>query len=442
MIGSGPSGFYATEALLEHDSALRVDIIDKLPTPTGLVRFGVAPDHQKTKLITKVFERIAHNDRVRFLGNIGIGSDLSLETLRKAYSAVIVAHGAMAPRPLAFPGSDLPGVMSAGALTTWYNGHPLSRQPRLSADTHTVAIYGLGNVSLDISRMFMLGPQALMGPDIAEATLALLRQMSVQRIVIIGRGGLERAKFSAPELREAAKIQGWRPILATAGLSDRDHALLRGETIAGDPRAQQNIEIFKEFSRQSSGAGRQLEFRFGAMIETAKGADHLSSIVLRDHSGNAELDAQLLVLSLGQVTEKIEGLPIDADRGTVPNNGGRVLTLEGNPIPGLYVVGWAKRGSTGTIGSNRPCSRETVASLVKDGFAGLVSSNHRALCEQVYRAKAVVWDGWKRIDAEETARGHAAGRPRIKITRLNELLATAEDDAQVAPTERARQNAV
>lgn len=429
IVGSGPSGFYAAEALLEQHPTVRVDIIDKLATPFGLVRFGVAPDHPKTKAIAKAFERTAGNGRVRFLGNVEVGEDVSIEALTAAYSAVVLAHGAAAPRRLALADAGLEGVIYASDFTRWYNGHPDAQSLTLPSGVASVAIYGMGNVSLDISRMLMLNSQELAATDITEGALRALRREPVQRIVIVGRGSLEHAKFSAPELRETARIAGWRPVIGRDGLSERDRALLEGHATADDPRAQQNLEVFKEFV-WATGQPREVEFRFGTTIESVEGRDRLSSVLLRDNAGQTSTEAQLLVLSIGQVVAPVQGLPLDESRGIVSNAGGRVLSSDGVVIDGLYVVGWAKRSSAGTIGSNRGCSRETIANLLLDLGDDPADPRQRIVgWDDLYQRKAVDWDGWKRIDDEELARGRAAGRPRVKITSRAELLkvATAEN---------------
>ncbi|WP_334148107.1 FAD-dependent oxidoreductase [Hyphomicrobium sp.] len=439
IVGSGPSGFYAAEALLRSELPVRVDMFERLPTPYGLVRSGVAPDHQKLKQPIQVFERIARTPEFGFLGNVTIGIDVTIEELKAAYHAIIFACGAQKDRRMDIPGEDLDGSHTATEFVGWYNGHPDYRDRVFDLQQEVVAIIGQGNVAVDVCRILTRPVDELKTSDIAEHALDALSQSRVREVHIIGRRGPAQAKFTSKELRELTGLTG------TVATVDPEQLRLTSacETeLASNTNviAQKNMELFRAIAANAPQSGlRRIHFRFLASPFAVQGRDRVEklSLVRNRLTGEPfrqsamatncfeELTCGLVFRSIGYKGVPIPGLPFDPMRGVLPNAAGRIVDGE-SVLPGLYVTGWLKRGPSGIIGTNRADSLETVESLLTDlakhppryapGLKGVAPIIERRC------ARVVGLADWFDIDAAEVERGTSRGKPREKFTRIEEML--------------------
>ncbi len=444
IVGSGPSGFYAAEALLRSERDVRVDLIERLPTPFGLVRSGVAPDHPKLKQSIQVFERVLREDGLRFFGNVTLGRDVSVRELQASHHAVILACGAQSDRRIGIPGEDLAGSHTATEFVGWYNGHPDFRDRTFDLSCNVAVIVGHGNVAADVCRILAKPVDDLRDSDIAEHALEALSHSRIEEIHVIGRRGPVQAKFTPKELRELGEIRG-----ASAYVDPGEcHIGAQCEIELANPTntfAAKNAEIFRSFAKPApSAASRTIRFRFYRSPLALHGEDCVKGMTLscNDLTGPAfsqvarangkqeEVACGLLFRSIGYRSVPIEGVPFDDARGIVPNERGQVLD-DGVPIPGFYVTGWQKRGPTGIIGTNRADSLETVESLLsnldavsaatKPGAAGL-----RAVLE-TRDVQIIDINGWHKIDLAEIARGQPRGKLREKFTRVGEMLRLLSD---------------
>ncbi len=431
VVGSGPSGFYAAEALLRSDRKLRVDLIERLPFPYGLVRYGVAPDHLKLKSVTAVFDRVAADPGLRFIGGVEIGRELSLDDLRAHYDAVVLACGTPASRRLDVPGEDLPGVFASSAFVGWYNGHPdhaSCSDAGLVADTAVVV--GHGNVALDVCRLLSKSAESLAASDLPEPMLAAFAESRVRTVHLLGRGTPGRARFTAKELRELGELPGVRvrfPQAASRVLAaletDGDHAAL--------------LPTWRALAACGERAGeREIHVWFGVAPERFIGDTRLRGVRLRatdrlfaQPPGVHEIDCGLAVSCIGYRGLAMAGVPFDAGTGTVPNAGGRVVDSCGVALPSLYVTGWLKRGPTGVIGTNRADSLETIAALLED-IAGREpkSGDDVVPLLEARGVRPVTFADWQRIDRHERDRARATA-PREKVCSIDgarEFLGRAE----------------
>ncbi len=448
VVGAGPAGFYAVDAVLKAQETATVDLFDRLPTPYGLVRFGVAPDHQKMKVVTRLYERTLKDPRVRYLGNVAYGADLTLEDLRRHYSAVVFAVGAATDRRLGVPGEDLTGCVSATDFVAWYNGHPDACDHdfgALLARTTDVVVIGNGNVAIDVTRVLAKGVSELAATDIADHALDALERSGVRRVTLVGRRGPAEAKFTTKELRELGELEN-------ADVEVRAAELELGPASAAaadaDVTTAKNVEVLKAFAGQPpTGKPRTVSLRFqlqpvevmgdervtGVRMERTRLEGEPGEYVRAVPTGEHEtLPAQLVLKSVGYTGVALPDLPFDERRGVVTNDRGRVLEAPGGPaVTGVYVAGWIKRGASGVIGTNKADAMETVAALTEDAAAGRLvntGSPEDLSADAVDAllagrgARVFSADDWFALDADELAAGEAAGRPRVKAVRLADML--------------------
>ena len=446
IVGSGPSGYFAAASLLKFaDSAdasdqardVRVDMLEMLPTPWGLVRSGVAPDHPKIKTISAQFEKTALDPRFRFFGNIAVGQHVHAAELAERYDAVIYAVGAQSDRPLGIPGEDLPGSVAAVDFVGWYNAHPHFEEMTPDLSTGRAIVVGNGNVALDVARILVSDPDALADTDIANHALESLHSRGVEEVVVIGRRGPLQATFTTLELRELGDLEAMADVDVIvdpadfAGISD-EAAEAAGKTI------KQNVKVMRGYADTSPrGTKRRIVFRFQTSPIEIKGDGRVESIVLgrnelvddggrlvaKDTGLREELPAQLVVRAVGYRGVPTPGLPFDERSGTIPHTEGRV-----DGSANEYVVGWIKRGPSGVIGSNKKDSQATVNTLIADldgrTLPEFAANHSESLAEWMLsrQPKLVTDDHWKLIDDHERARGEQSGRPRVKLTSVAELL--------------------
>jgi ferredoxin--NADP+ reductase len=439
VVGSGPAGFYSAEALLRAPAPLAVDMFERLPTPFGLVRYGVAPDHPKLKSAAAVFERIARLPGFRFFGNVEIGSDPTVEALRAAYPAVVFAVGAPAEQRLDIPGIDLRGCHTATEFVGWYNAHPDYADRRFDLSGRTAVVIGQGNVAIDVCRILTRPPDELRRTDIAAHALEALAQSRIEHVYLIGRRGPAQAKFTNKELRELGDLDGVAPRALAEELELNPESRAELDDKLNDV-ARRNLAILHSFAIDNHSATRRIHLRFLLSPVRVLGDARVRRLVLCRNrlSGppfaqravptgeEITLPCDLLITSIGYRGKRIPGLPFDERSATLPHSRGRVLDARGLPIPGLYCVGWAKRGATGIIGTNRACALETVESMLADmdrwptpiGDAeGDVIAHPRNPSK-----RPVSWQDWLRLDRIEQARGRKENRPRVKIDRVDKML--------------------
>lgn len=467
VIGSGPAGFYAAGHLLkartgEHAINVEVDMIERLPTPWGLVRSGVAPDHPKIKSVTRIYEKTAAHEHFRYFGNVTFGVHVSREELRDHYHAVVYATGSPSDRPLGIPGEDLPGSHAATEFVGWYNGHP--DHTHLEVDllsAERAVVIGNGNVALDVARMLVLAPEELAPTDTADHALEVLAASQVQEVVIVGRRGPAQAAFTNPELLELGELADADVIVDPDEL---ERALAVHDADAEtDITSRRNVEILRDYaSREPKGHRKRILLRFLLSPVAFHADDHgeLGSVELvrnelvSSPSGGLRaqatderetISAGLAFRAIGYRGLPLPGVPFDERRAVIRNDGGRVIDAEdGHPVPGEYVVGWIKRGPSGVIGTNKKDAQETVDAMLAD-LSSPTSSNGNsepargdavhhpytpdpAAIETLLRSRQpqlITYTGWEAIDRHERALGEPAGRPRVKLTTIEELLQAA-----------------
>jgi ferredoxin--NADP+ reductase len=426
IVGSGPAGMYAADELLTQ-SGVRVSVFDKLPTPYGLVRAGVAPDHQSTKSITRLFDRIGTARGFTYYLNVEVGQDLTHAELLAHHHAVLYAVGAPGDRRLDIDGMDLPGTGSATEIVAWINGHPGFADRHVALDHERVVVIGNGNVALDVARILTSDPDSLAATDISDAALRVLRDSAVQEVVVAARRDPLHSAFTLPEL---IGLTGTAEVVLDAD----DRELVRRDLErAGDPGTRAKLEILAHLPDASMApAGPRIRFAYRLTPQRVIGDGRARGVefVRTGSPATLTLDAGLVLTSIGYRGAPIPGLPFDDTSAVVPNQRGRVVDADGRPARGAYVAGWIKRGPTGFIGTNKSCAMETVAAIVDDFNAGLLDEPRgrpSALTRLVRERAPQLIDaaGWRAIDAEEIARGEAQGRPRVKFTSVPEMLAAA-----------------
>ncbi|WP_420120181.1 NADP oxidoreductase [Nakamurella sp.] len=435
VIGSGPSGFYTTAALLGlPDRNVRVDMFERLPTPWGLVRAGVAPDHPKIKSIAALFARTATHERFRFFGNVEVGTHVGRADLLARYDVVVYCVGAPADRSLGIPGEGLPGVVGAGDFVGWYNGQPDFRDVPVDVGTDRAVVVGNGNVALDVARVLATPPDRLAATDIADHALDTLRGSRIREVVVVGRRGPGQAAFTSPELRELAELTGAAVVVDPAQLADVDETRLPHV-----PR--HNLQILRDYAAvRPVNGGRRVVLRFFTAPIEVRGRERVESIVLGrtvldadgrvvDTGDREVLPAGLVLRAVGYRGVALPGVPFDEVAGVIPNRGGRVTGGERE-----YVAGWIKRGPTGIIGSNKKDAVDTVHTIVDDladplatGLRASRAADPAAVESWLRERRPEVIDlaGWAAIDAAEQAAGEQQGRPRVKLCTWADLLAVA-----------------
>jgi ferredoxin--NADP+ reductase len=445
VVGSGPAGFYATAALLDAETLIEVDMIERLPTPWGLVRLGVAPDHPKLKSVSRAFERIALKPGFRFLGNVEVGRDLTHSELLRLYDAVIYAVGAQTDRRLGIPGEDLPGSWSATEFVAWYNGHPDFQELEFDLNVERAVVIGNGNVALDVARMLALTPEELAPTDATDPSIEAIGSSTLREIVVVGRRGPAQASFTTPELQEMGELAGADVVVDAADL-ELDPA--SAAAVERDTNARRNMEVLRSFGeRRSSGKPKAVRFLFFHSPVEIVGHDKVEAIELarnrlEERDGRLvavpteereTIECGLVFRSVGYHGVPLPELPFDERRGTIQHEGGRV-----HHAPSVYCAGWIKRGPTGVIGTNKKDATETVARLLEDVESGRLAHKPEATAEAVDSflvergAEAVVYSGWLAIDEVERAAGEKLGRPRVKLRTWANLLDAARKVAEPA----------
>ena len=444
IVGSGPAGFYSAEHLLKRDDvAVEVDMFDRLPTPFGLVRAGVAPDHPKIKSVIRVYEKTAARDGFRFFGNVEIGRDLSAAELRALYPAVIFAHGSANDRRLGIPGEDLPGSHPATEFVAWYNAHPDFAGHEFDLSHERAVVIGNGNVAADVARMLLLPRDELEGTDTADHAIDALASSGVREVVVVGRRGPAQAAFTNPEVRELGELTQADVFVDPSEVAIDELSREFLESDDSDPTNQRNVEILTGFSeRAPEGKPKAIRLLFFRSPVEIQGDGKVERIVLarnelvRDESGSVRardtgeretIECGLVLRSIGYLGQELEGVPFDPKRGVVPNQGGRVLEAAGGEqVPGFYTVGWVKRGPSGVIGTNKKDAHETVDNLFEDLEAGKVTEPASADAVEELLAErtpgVVGFEGWQAIDAAEVSRGEPLGRPRVKFCSIEEMV--------------------
>jgi ferredoxin--NADP+ reductase len=445
IVGSGPAGFYAAGQLLADPRAsVTVDMFDRLATPWGLVRAGVAPDHPKIKSVTRMYEKTAHKPGFRFHGNVEIGTDVTHDELAAAFHAVLYAVGAPTDRRLGIPGEDLPGSHAATEFVAWYNGHPDYADLSFDLSPHRAVVIGNGNVALDVARMLALTPGELAPTDTADHAIAALAESGIEEIVVVGRRGPAQASYTNPELRELAEMAGADIVVDPSEVALDEHSRAFLESDAADITVRRNVEIVAGFAALvPEGKPRRVVLRFLASPVEILGEERVegvrfvrNAIVAGDDgrltarpTGETEvLEAGLVLRSIGYRGSPVPGVPFDERRATIHNDGGRVTEVgTGEPVPGVYTAGWIKRGPSGVIGTNKKCAHETVDLLLEDAAAGRLpepEGDPAALLAALEErgVEVVDYTGWEAIDAHERGQGEPHGRPRVKLVRRAEHL--------------------
>jgi ferredoxin--NADP+ reductase len=437
VVGSGPAGFYAADALLKsEDPQVEVDLIDRLPTPWGLVRLGVAPDHENIKAVSRAFEKTAAKPGFRFFGNVEVGSTVAHEELLRLYDAVVYTVGAQTDRRLGIPGEDLPGSWAATAFVAWYNGHPDFQHLEFDLSHERVVVIGNGNVAIDCARMLALTPEELAPTDTTHEAIDAINTAGVREILMLGRRGPVQAAFTPPELKELGELAGAEPVVDPRDL-ELDPASRR-DLEADRDRARRNYELLEEYAaREPEGKPRRIALRFLVSPVAILGEDKVEGveivrnelveedgrIVARPTGETEVIPAGLVLRSVGYKGVALPGVPFDERKGTIPNDRGRVEGAERT-----YAAGWIKRGPSGVIGTNKKDAAETVELLLEDARGGkLARPASEATLESLLDGRDayyVEYEGWQAIDAAERSMGEPLGRPRVKLHMWEKLLET------------------
>ena len=459
IIGSGPSGFYAAEFLQKQtDLNVEIDMFDRLPTPFGLVRGGVAPDHQKIKSVTKLYDRIATKPGFRFFGNVNFGSDVTRSDLTKHYHAIIYAVGAQTDRNLGIPGEDLPGSHAATEFVAWYNAHPDFREYEFDLSQEAAAVIGIGNVAMDVTRILARSQAELEETDIADYALEALINSNVKTIYVFGRRGPAQAAFTNPEIKELGEMEIADIIVKMDEATPDSLSQAYLDSGEADRKDRKNVEILQDYAKQEpSSKPKQIVMRFLASPVEVIGEDRVEAIKIvknelyQNERGTLRprateeyetIPVGLVFRSVGYRGVALPDVPFYDAWGIIPNRDGRVLTEHetGEQVVGDYVVGWIKRGPSGIIGTNKPNSVATVKALLEDLEHGKLlepdAPTGDAVVDllQARNIRYVTYADWQIIDQIETERGEALGRPRLKFSRVDEMLEAIDAHRQAQPT--------
>ena len=440
IVGAGPAGAFAASSLRRFRGDVEIDLFERLPTAWGLLRAGVAPDHQEIKRLDDRFERETLKRGVRFLGNVEVGTDVTHTELMEHYTAVVYATGAQTDKSLGIPGEDLPGSWAATEFVAWYNGHPDYRDREFDLSAKRAVVIGNGNVAADVTRLLTRSVDELAHTDVADHALEALRQSQIEEVVVLGRRGPAQAAFTSAELRELGHIDGVDIHVDAFELDPVSEQWLDDE---GTFTARKNVQLLREFAaREPGNAPRRIDLRFLRSPVAIRGTDRVEAIevgrneIVRDDSGTLRarpldepvetIEAGLVLRSVGYRAVPLPDVPFDERAYVLPNVEGRVLGPDGEVIPGVYTVGWIKRGPTGILGTNKRDAEETIGCLADD-LGALPEPAGGPIDDLLAERKpdVVTADGWRAIDAAERERGRGAERPRVKLASRDELLAAA-----------------
>jgi ferredoxin/flavodoxin---NADP+ reductase len=453
IVGAGPAGAFAAACLLRASGDVEIDLLERLPTPWGLLRAGVAPDHQEIKRLEDTFDRLTLRRGCRFLGNVDVGVDVSHSELMRHFTAVIYATGAQTDRSLGIPGEDLSGSWAATEFVAWYNGHPDYRGLEFDFSAQRAVVIGNGNVAADVTRMLTRSAADLQRTDIADHALEALRESSIEEVIVLGRRGPAQAAFTSAELRELGHLDGVE-IRVDSDDVELDPVSRRWLAEQGTFTARKNVDFLREFAARParSGDGRRIELRFLRSPVEIRGNGRVEAVDVRRNEIEQTDDGWLRARPVDESVETIEcglvlrsvgyravplpDVPFDERHFVLPNERGRVLAPDGETLPGVYAVGWIKRGPTGILGTNKRDAEETVSCLVEDLQAGALPQPQAAGREQIDSLLAerqpdlVTVEGWRAIDGLELERGRGQQRPRVKLASRQQLL-----DVATAPSQ-------
>ena len=423
IVGAGPSGYFTAQAFQNaqnNDLSFRIDMIERLPTPWGLVRSGVAPDHQKIKTVSKVFEKIAKEPNFRLFANVELGKDVLLKDLRDQYDVVVLATGASKGRKLGIPGEELKNSLSAAEFVPWYNTHPDYVDVEVDLSSDTAVVIGAGNVAMDVARILAIDPSELDPTDMAEHALAKLRQSNVRTVIICGRRGPEHAAFTAPELRDLPKLENTDVFIDPKQIEEAIKHIEEMDNVEKD--LKNNIEAMKIIGvHQKKGVTRKIEIKFLATPVEIKGIDKVEEIVFQKNkvengkvistNETFSVKAGLVITAIGYESIEYPGISIE---------NGRITNIAGHVEHNVYAVGWAKRGPTGVIGTNKSDSNDVVDLIIEnlkdpktsEGITALLSSGHEVI-DQI---------AWEKINASEVISGEIVGKPRVKVADWKQLI--------------------
>jgi len=435
IIGAGPAGIYASNILTKSDVDVRVDIIERNPTPFGLIRYGVAPDHPRIKEIIKALKRVLSQDDIRFFGNVDYGTDLKLDDLQQFYDAVIFATGANKDRPIQIPGIDLRGSYGTAEFVSWYNGHP-DVHTEWPLEAESVAVLGAGNVALDVARMLAKTADELLVTEIPDNVYHGIKANRAQDVHLFARRGPAQVKFTPMELRELGHSPNIDVIVHPEGF-DLDEGSM--DSIRASKSVKLVVDTLQNYlAKDATGAAHRIHIHFCQSPVEVLGEDgHVVGLRTErtelDGSGNArstgeftDWPVQSVYRAIGYLSDNLAGLPFDATTGVVPNDGGRVIDIDGQPLPGAYVTGWIKRGPIGLIGHTKSDAAQTIDMLLSD-LDALVAPEQPEL-EAIDRhldsrdIAFTTWEGWKKLDAYEILRGKSQGRERVKVVPRDDMV--------------------
>jgi ferredoxin--NADP+ reductase len=455
IVGAGPAGAFAAASLLRARGDAEVDLFERLPTPWGLLRGGVAPDHQEIKRLEDLFDRQTLRRGCRFLGNVEVGVDVSHAELMRHYTAVVYATGAQTDKSLGIPGEDLPGSWAATEFVAWYNGHPDYRELDFDLSGRRAVVIGNGNVAADVVRMLTLSAGELERTDVADHALEALRESRIEEVVVLGRRGPAQAAFTSAELRELGHLDGV-DVRVDPGEVELDPVSARWLAEDGTFTARTNVELLREFAARPArpDARRRIALRFLRSPAQIRGTARVEAVDVRRNEIVRADDGSLRARAVGEDIETIEcglvlrsvgyravplpDVPFDERHFVLPNTRGRVLGAGGDPLPGVYAVGWIKRGPTGILGTNKRDAEETVGCLAEDLAGDALApppEPDRDAVDALLAERApdlVTVDGWRAIDAHELGCGRSAQRPRVKLASRDELLGAAGDTKPAA----------